>query len=466
MTRNVVGGLVPDEVQGVLIPQNGQTGGKILVGGPELEEHRQKREGVQPEGHVPPALPPPPQGGAGPRQLGGPPVEAPGRRLEHPVPHPGGLDDALELVDGAERAGQTAALLGAAQGVADGESLVEIRLVGGAEAVVAPRHHAGPPVHPVVPAYKGEVQIRRVVVQAKPADHGLLVVAQKELPGAVPGDVIVGARHGVSSLLRRGGGGRLGPHAAIDGQALFIELGLIVGHDPLGAVLVEIPGDLAQGVARRRELQQGELKEGLVVGLELHLPSVPEDLPVGLQEAPMGQAALGLALGRPGVAEVDVDAVRLAGGEVVRQQGGVSHHEKYVLQVQGHGPLHGHHQSVRDLLDGDEEHVRVFPGGLHGEPALAAAQLQTKLPGLGHQRLTPAPPQGEAVGHMDGGAALHPGDQVFLFPHPHDRIPPETFSDDHTTIREKRQERSRRRPRPRAKAAPPQKKLYAGGKLW
>ena len=182
---------------------------------------------------------------------------------------------------------------------------------------------------------------------------------------------------------------------------------------------MEVVGHLAELVARLRELQNGEVEEGAVVGLEVNLAAHFQCPAVGRQEATVGQTALGLPLGGPGVAEVDVDEIHLVLGEVVGDQGGVAHHEEDVLQLQSHGPLHGDDHGVGDLLNGDEEDVRVLLGGLHGEAALAAAQLQPQLPGRRHERLLPLAPQGKAVLDLDGSAFLHSGEKVFLFSHPH-----------------------------------------------
>ena len=107
----------------------------------------------------------------------------------------------------------------------------------------------------------------------------------------------------------------LRPHTAVDRQALGEELRLIVRHDAPGAVLVEVPRDLAEGVPGPGELQEGELEQGPVVGLEVDLPAGAQDLPVDVQKIPVGQAALGVAVGGPRVAEVDKDPVRLVRGE-------------------------------------------------------------------------------------------------------------------------------------------------------
>ena len=137
----------------------------------------------------------------------------------------------------------------------------------------------------------------------------------------------------------------------------------------------------------------------------------------------MGQAALFLVASGPGVAEIDVDAVHLAGGEKLRQAGGIAVHEKYIVQTCRLGPLHGHHHGVGDLFHGNQQHVRLGGGGLRREAALAAAQLHPQLPGIG-QQLPPAAPQGTGVRHQQGRAGLHPGQQFFFLSHAHSVLPP------------------------------------------
>ncbi len=81
----------------------------------------------------------------------------------------------------------------------------------------------------------------------------------------------------------------------------------------------------------------------------------------------MGQtAALLVALG-PRVAEIDVQPVHLRRGKHIRQQGGVPHHEEYVVQPRRLRPFHGHHHGVRHLLHGDEQNIRLRLGRTHGE---------------------------------------------------------------------------------------------------
>ena len=181
---------------------------------------------------------------------------------------------------------------------------------------------------------------------------------------------------------------------------------------------MEVPGDLPELIARMGELEEGPLEEAPVVRLEVDLPSIPEDPPVELQEVGVGEPPLGVAVGGPGVAEVDVDALHLAGGEVVGQPGHVGVDEEHILQLHGLGPLHGHHHGVGDPLHRHKEHLWLPLGGLTGEAALAAAQLQAQLAPRGEPLPPPAPPELRVL-HLIGRAPLHPGDQIGLFPHTH-----------------------------------------------
>ena len=182
---------------------------------------------------------------------------------------------------------------------------------------------------------------------------------------------------------------------------------------------MEVMSHLAEGISCGRELLQRERKKGTVVGLKVNLPSRLQHLPVGGKEAPVGQTALSLSLGRPGITEVDVDEVHLAGSKIVRHQRRIPHYKKHILQLQGCRPLHGDDHGVRHLLNRNKQNLRVLPCRLYSKTALAAAQLHPQLRRLWHQRLPPLSFQREAVPDMNSGTLLHPGNQVFLLPHPH-----------------------------------------------
>ena len=212
--------------------------------------------------------------------------------------------------------------------------------------------------------------------------------------------------------------GLLDPHAAVDGSPQAVEFLLVVSHDAPDTVGVEIPGDLLQLVARLGKLEEGPLKETAVVGLEMDLPAVGQNAPVALQKVRVGEAAPGVTVGGPGVAEVDIDALHLAGGEVVPQVGHVGVDEADVLEAHGLGPLHGDDHGVGHPLDGDEEDLRLGGGGLTGEAALAAAQLHPQL-AAGGQELPPAAPPALGVLDLIVGTTLHPGDEVGFLTHTH-----------------------------------------------
>ena len=66
---------------------------------------------------------------------------------------------------------------------------------------------------------------------------------------------------------------------------------------------------------RPLELEQGPLKQIVVVRLEVNLPLAGEDLTVAQQKIRVGQAAFGVSVTGPGITEIDVDAVYLAGAK-------------------------------------------------------------------------------------------------------------------------------------------------------
>ena len=103
---------------------------------------------------------------------------------------------------------------------------------------------------------------------------------------------------------------------------------------------MEVPGHLGESEAELRDLLHGKLKQGRVVRFEMDLSARPQDLSVQLEKIPVGQAALGVPFGGPGVAEVNIDAVHLAGLEEGGKLIGVGVHEKDVVQPLGSASLH------------------------------------------------------------------------------------------------------------------------------
>ncbi len=105
----------------------------------------------------------------------------------------------------------------------------------------------------------------------------------------------------------------------VDGRAQLMELRLVVGHHADGAVRVQIVRDLGERKAKLRDLLHRPGEKRGVVRLEMGLPAVLEHLAVELEEIAVRQAALGVALRRPRVAEVYVYARGLARGEKLGQ---------------------------------------------------------------------------------------------------------------------------------------------------
>ena len=55
----------------------------------------------------------------------------------------------------------------------------------------------------------------------------------------------------------------------------------------------------------------------------MDLPALPEHPAVAPQKALMGEAPAGVLHRRPGIAEVDINKIHLAGGEILFQRGGI-----------------------------------------------------------------------------------------------------------------------------------------------
>ena len=198
---------------------------------------------------------------------------------------------------------------------------------------------------------------------------------------------------------------------------------LKIRHDGVGLVGVEVKAHLTERKTRPGKLGQGELKEGLVVGLEVDLASGAQDLPIGLQKGFVGKPPFGMALAGPGVTEVDIHPLDLPGGKPVGEQGGVIADEHHIGQLQRLGPLHGHHQGVGHPLHRQKQHIRLPPGGLHRKAALAAAQFQPYFRTARQLVLPAALPVRRGL-LLPVGAGLHPRLQVLLFPQSHQGILP------------------------------------------
>ena len=197
-----------------------------------------------------------------------------------------------------------------------------------------------------------------------------------------------------------------------------MELGLVVRHDAHRAIRMEVPGDLGQLKAEQRQLLHGEGEEVLIVRLEVDLPAHLQHLAVQPQEVAVGQPPLGVAVAGPGIAEIDIDPVRLSRGKEQGQLVSIGVDEEHVGEPLGRTPLHGHDHGIRHPLHSDEQHVRLRRRCAGGEAAFAAAQLQPQLPGLGHQ-LPPLARHGVGLPDQAVAVALHPGVQILFLSHPH-----------------------------------------------
>ena len=109
-----------------------------------------------------------------------------------------------------------------------------------------------------------------------------------------------------------------------------MELFFVAGHDANDPVLVQIPGQVLYFQTAGSELFHAELKQGCVVGLIVELAALPDYPAVFVQEAPVGQAALGVLLPGPGVGEVDEQPVDLLPGEDLFDVGNVHIDEEYI----------------------------------------------------------------------------------------------------------------------------------------
>jgi len=150
----------------------------------------------------------------------------------------------------------------------------------------------------------------------------------------------------------------------------------------------------------------------------MNLSAAFQHLAIFFQEIPVGQPALFLVALGPGIAEINVQAIHLARGEQLRQQGGVRIDEEHIFQPLTDDPLHGHHHGVRHLLHGNEQRVRQGLRRSGGEATLAAAQLHLQPLRLGIQ-LPPMAPHGLRLADPAALAGVHARVQILLFSHTH-----------------------------------------------
>ena len=90
---------------------------------------------------------------------------------------------------------------------------------------------------------------------------------------------------------------------------------------------MEIAGAEFQGQSLGGKLLQAEIKETLVVGLEIQLATRHQDLAVEGKEATVGQSPLGVTLLGPRIAEVQVNAANRVSGEPLAKMLGVTDEE-------------------------------------------------------------------------------------------------------------------------------------------
>ena len=195
---------------------------------------------------------------------------------------------------------------------------------------------------------------------------------------------------------------------AVDGGTQAVEAFLIAGHNAHNAVPMQIIGDVADFQVAAAELVERKVKQGPVVGLEMNLAAVTEHRGILVQEGAIRQPQLGCLVPGPGVAEIEIDQVHFAFGKEVRQHRGVGVNEKNVGEVFPHGVFHGHDHGVGDLFQGDEQHIGLGLGRLHGEFSLAAADFQTDFFCGGHQVL-PVALEGGGIADPNAVTSLHPG---------------------------------------------------------
>ena len=96
-------------------------------------------------------------------------------------------------------------------------------------------------------------------------------------------------RHPNGHKLRLRIHGLLHAHAPVDGRAQEVELLLVVCHDALHPMFMEVPGHLLQGVARLSKLKEGPLEQIVVVRLEPQFAAVPQEAAVQDEKALVGR---------------------------------------------------------------------------------------------------------------------------------------------------------------------------------
>ena len=161
----------------------------------------------------------------------------------------------------------------------------------------------------------------------------------------------------------------------------------MLGADvPRRLVLVQVVGDPLDVVTGSGEVLHAVPEQIIVVGLEVDLAAVFQELAVGDELARVGKAVLvgGVVLA-PRIAEVDVDAADfILRGDNALDALDIGAHDLYVVDGTSRCLIGGF-----DLALGKDEHLvgdvdaqivifRVGAGQLGDEAALAAAQFQNK----------------------------------------------------------------------------------------
>ncbi len=134
------------------------------------------------------------------------------------------------------------------------------------------------------------------------------------------------------------------------------------------------------------------------------------------------QAALGVFLARPWVAEINIKQVNLVVGKKLVNIRRIKRDKKDIFESFADCSLHGKDKRVLHALDGDQQHIGLGLGCLDGEFALAAADLDAKLPAARHQA-APVAAQRLRVVDPDGLAGLHPRREIVSSSHSHGGFP-------------------------------------------
>ena len=140
------------------------------------------------------------------------------------------------------------------------------------------------------------------------------------------------------------------------------------------------------------------------------------------------QAALGVFLARPWVAEINIKQVNLVVGKKLVNIRRIKRDKKDIFESFADCSLHGKDKRVLHALDGDQQHIRLGLGCLDGEFALAAADLDAKFPATRHQA-APFAAQRLRVVNPNRLAGLHPRGQIVSSSHSHTRFHPARHTD-------------------------------------